>query len=134
MKKKITVYTNKTCSYCNIIKENLKKSSIKFTEIDIVECKDIWNNVKDLTANPITPTIEINNEFLLPGRDFINPQSLIEIISNFKDSQYNENRRVLELIKTLNYNTYTAFSRLNGLLQQIENKLNKEENEHKSTS
>ena len=134
MKKKITVYTNKTCSYCNIIKENLKKSSIKFTEIDIVECKDIWDNVKDLTANPITPTIEINNEFLLPGRDFINPQSLIEIISNFKESQYDKGRRTLELVKTLNYNTFTAFNRLSAVLQQIENKLNTKENEHKSTS
>ncbi len=134
MKKKITVYTNKTCSYCNIIKENLKKSSIKFTEIDIVECKDIWDNVKDLTANPITPTIEINNEFLLPGRDFFNPQNLIDLISDFKESQYNENRRALELIKTLNYNVFTAFQRLDTTLKNIENKLNKKENEHKSTS
>ena len=39
-----------------------------------------------------------------------------------------------KLIKTLNYNTYTAFNRLNNTLQQIENKLNTEENEHESTS
>jgi glutaredoxin len=134
MNKKITIYTSKTCNYCDQVKKSLAKTSINFTEMDIIEHKNIWNNVKDLTATPITPTIEINNEFLLPGRDFINPQNLIDLISDFKDSQYNENRRVLELVKTLNYNIYTAFNRLNGLLQQIENKLNKEENEHKSTS
>ena len=134
MNKKITIYTSKTCAYCDAIKKSLTESSIKFTEIDIIEYKDVWNDVKDLTATPITPTIKINNEFLLPGRDFVNPQNLIEIISNFKESQYDENRRTLELIKTLNYNTFTAFNRLSAVLQQIENKLNKEENVNKSTS
>ena len=134
MKEKITIYTSKTCPYCDQVKEKLKESSIKFTEIDIVEYKKVWNNVVSLTATPTTPTVEINNEILLPGRDFFNPENLIEIISNFKESSYSENRRTLELIKTLNYNTYTAFNRLSSILQQIENKLNTEENEHKSTS
>ena len=131
MNKKITIYTSKTCAYCDAIKKSLTESSIKFTEIDIIEYRDVWDSVKDLTATPITPTIEINNEFLLPGRDFVNPQNLIEIVSNFKESQYNENRRALELMKTLNYNTFTAFNRLSAVLQQIENKLNKEENGNK---
>ena len=134
MNKKIVIYTSKTCQYCDQVKKSLIESSIEFTEIDIIEYKDVWNNVKDLTATPITPTIKINNEFLLPGRDFVNPQNLIEIISNFKESIYSENRRTLELVKTLNYNTFTAFNRLSAILQQIENKLNTEENEHKSTS
>ena len=134
MNKKIVIYTSKTCQYCDQVKKSLTESSIEFTEIDIIEYKDVWNNVKDLTATPITPTIKINNEFLLPGRDFVNPQNLIEIISNFKESIYSENRRTLELVKTLNYNTFTAFNRLSAVLQQIETKLNKEENEHKSTS
>ena len=134
MNKKITIYTSKTCQNCDQIKKSLTESSIKFTEIDIIEYKDVWNDVKDLTATPITPTIKINNEFLLPGRDFVSPQNLIEIISNFKESQYDKSRRVLELVKTLNYNTFTAFNRLSTVLQQIENKLNTEENEHESTS
>ena len=134
MKEKITIYTSKTCPYCDQVKEKLKESSIKFIEIDIIEYKDVWNSVTKLTNIPTTPTIEINNEFLLPGRDFFNPENLIEIISDFKESSYSENRRTLELVKTLNYNTFTAFNRLSAVLQQIENKLNTEENEHKSTS
>jgi glutaredoxin len=134
MNKKITIYTSKTCNYCDQVKKSLAETSINFTEMDIIEHKDIWNNVKDLTVTPITPTIEINNEFLLPGRDFFNPQNLIDLISDFKESQYNENRRALELIKTLNYNVFTAFQRLDTTLKNIENKLNTEENEHKSTS
>ena len=134
MNKKIVIYTSKTCQYCDQVKKSLTESSIKFTEIDIIEYKDVWNGVKDLTAIPITPTIKINNEFLLPGRDFVNPQNLIEIISNFKDSQYDESRRVIELVKTLSFNTFSAFQRLQQTLLQIENKLNTEENEHESTS
>ena len=134
MNKKITIYTSKTCNYCDQVKKSLAETSINFTEMDIIEHKDIWNNVKDLTATPITPTIEISNEFLLPGRDFFNPQNLIDLISDFKESQYNENRRALELIKTLNYNVFTAFQRLDTTLKNIENKLNTEENEHKSTN
>ena len=45
-----------------------------------------------------------------------------------------KNRETLELVKTLNYNIFTAFNRLSAVLQQIENKLNTKENEHKSTS
>ena len=37
MNKKITVYTSKTCTYCDQVKDKLKESSIKFTEIDIIE-------------------------------------------------------------------------------------------------
>ena len=40
MNKKITIYTSKTCTYCDQVKDKLKESSIKFTEIDIIEYKD----------------------------------------------------------------------------------------------
>ena len=131
MKEKIIVYTSKTCAYCDKIKESLKDSSILFTEIDIVEYKDVWESVWGLTNNQITPTIKVGNEFLLPGRDFQQPQHLIELISNFKESTYSENRRALELVKTLNFNIFSAFQRLQQSLMQIENKLNKEENGNK---
>ena len=134
MNKKITIYTSKTCPYCEQVKTSLKENSIKFTEIDIVEYKNVWNNVKNLTGIPTTPTVEIDNEFLLPGRDFFNEQNLIDVISSFKPSTYSENRRALELMKTLNYNTYSAFNRLSAILQQIENKLNTEENVNKSNN
>ena len=134
MNKKMTIYTSKTCGYCNKIKQSLEDSYIQFTEIDIIEYKDVWEGVKSLTATPITPTVKINNEFLLPGRDFTSAENLVDLILNFKESTYDESRRTLELIKTLNYNTFTAFGRLSAVLQQIENKLNKEKHEHKSNN
>ena len=134
MKKKTIIYTSKTCPYCDQVKEKLKESSIEFIEKDIIEDKVEWESVWSLTNNPVTPTVKIGNEFLLPGRDFQHPQNLVDIIPNFKESKYDENRRVLELVKTLNFNIFTAFQRLQQSLMQIEDNTKKEENEHKSTS
>ena len=131
---KITIYTAKTCPYCEQVKNSLKESSIEFIEKDIVEAKEEWEDVKNLTNVPTTPTVVLKNEFLLPGRDFTDPQGLVNIILNFREPKYSENHRILELIKTLNYNTYTAFNRLSMLLQNIENKLNKKENGNKRNS
>ena len=134
MKEKITIYTSKTCGYCDQVKNELKKSSIKFIEKDIIKSQKEWDSVWSLTSNAVTPTIAIGDEFLLPGRDFQQPEHLVSIISNLKKSKYDDSRRTLELLKTLNFNIFTAFQGLQQVLQKIENKLNTEENEHKSTS
>jgi len=134
MKEKITIYTSKTCIYCDQVKSRLKESSIEFIEKDIVKSKEKWEEIYNLTGMPTTPTIEIDGEFLVPGRDFQQPEHLVEIIPNFKKSKYNDNRRILELLKTLNFNIFTAFQRLDFRLQQIENNTKKEENGDKSTS
>ena len=134
MKEKITIYTSKTCVYCNQVKSKLKESSIKFIEKDIAESKEEWEEVYNLTANPTTPTIEIGGDFLISGRDFQQPEHLIDAISNFKKSKYDDNRRALELLKTFYFTFNQAFGGLYADIQLIKNKLNMEENEHESTS
>ena len=141
MKEKITIYTSKTCNYCNQIKSKLKESSIKFIEKDTVESKKEWEEVWGLTANPMTPTVKIGDDFLISGRDFQQPEHLIDVISNFKKSKYDDNRRVLELLKTFYFTFNQAFGGLYTDIQAIKKSLdiesqgfNTEENEHKSTS
>ena len=135
MKEKITIYTSETCPYCKTVKDKLKESSIKFTEKDTVKSKKEWEEVFNLTKTPTTPTIKINGEFLVPGRDFQQPEHLISILSNFKKSKYSNNRQTIELLRTLNFNIFTAFQRMQQILQQIENNTKKEkENGDKSTS
>tara|TARA_R110002020_G_scaffold264189_1_gene478932 strand:+ start:455 stop:880 length:426 start_codon:yes stop_codon:yes gene_type:complete len=141
MKEKITIYTSKTCDYCDQIKSKLKESSIKFIEKDTVESKEKWEEVWSLTANPTTPTIEIGGDFLISGRDFQQPEHLINVISNFKKSKHDDNRRTLELLKTFYFNFNQAFGGLYADMQAIKKNLNIEdqgfntnENEHKSTS
>jgi glutaredoxin len=132
--KKITIYTSETCPYCNTIKETLEKNDIKFTEKLISEYKEEWGDIGSLTNMSQTPTIIINNEYFVPGRDFFNPEHLINIIKEFKKSKFDYSIRSFERIKSLNFNILTAFNRLDTTLRNIENKLNKEENEHKSTN
>ena len=131
---KITIYTNETCPYCKSIKEELTKADIKFDNKFTNENEEEWQKIVNLTGMPTVPTIKYGDDFLLPQRDFGNPQNLINILENESGSEYSYSRRTFEKMKTLNSNINMAFNRLDQLLRQIETKLNTEENEHKSTS
>mgnify|MGYP003147988147 FL=1 len=130
---KIEIYTNENCPYCKRIKEELLKNKINFNNIDTIENKNEWQDIVSLTSMPTVPTIKINKEYLVAGRDFGSPENLINIIKNYKDNNYDHSRLILEKIKTLNYYMSQAFQRTDQLLRQIENKLNIKEDEHKST-
>ena len=130
---KIEIYTNISCGYCKTIKEELTKNNIKFEEKLTADFKDEYQEIVNLTGLPTTPTIKYEGEYFVPGRDYGNPQQLINLLETFQSSKHDDSRRVLERIKTLNFNINRAFGKVDQLLRQIETKLNTEENEHKST-
>jgi len=132
--KKIIVYTNEQCSYCKSIKEELLKQNINFENKDTTKYKDDWQEVVNLTGISTVPTIEYNEEYFVPNRDFGTPQQLMIMLNAYTDSPYSQSKRVFERLKTLNYNMGQAFMRMDQLLKQIETKLNIKEDEHKSTS
>ena len=129
---KIEIYTNKNCSYCKQIKEEFDKSKVEFEEKSVENFKDDYQQIVNLTGLPTVPTIKYEGEYFVPGRDYGTPQQLISILQTFKISEYNDSRKVLERIKTLNFHINTAFGRLDQLLRKIETKINTED-EHKST-
>ena len=124
---KITFYTMETCSYCKTIKEELTKNNIEFEEKINTEFQEEWNKVIALTNIPTTPTIYYKNNYFIPQRDFGNPQMLINLLKEFKESEFSLSHRNNEAIKTLNYNVAMAFGRLDQLLKQIETNTKKEE-------
>ena len=130
---KIEIYTNETCPYCKQIKEELTNKNIDFEDKLTPDFVEEWQDVINLTGMPTVPTIKCNNEYFIPGRDFQNPQQLVNLLETFKDSSFSETRKTLERMKTLNFHINTAFGRMDQLLRQIETKINKED-EHKSTS
>ena len=132
-KSKLEIYTNETCPYCKQIKEELTKNNIDFEDKLTSDFKDEYQSIFSLTGMPTVPTIKYANEYFLPGRDFQNPQQLTNLLETFEVSKYDDSRRVLERVKTLNFHINTAFGRLDQLLRKIETKINKED-EHKSTS
>ena len=127
----ITIYTNNNCGYCKQLKDELNKNNIEFKEKLIQDFTVEWQDVVNLTGLPTTPTIKYKEEYFVPGRDYQNPQQLMNILETFPDSSHDYNRRAFERIKTLNYNMSVAFGRLDQLLRQIETKINTDE--HKST-
>ena len=131
---KIEIYTNNTCPYCKQIKDELSKKNIEFEEKLTPDFTDEYQEIVNLTGMPTVPTIKYNDEYFIPGRDFQNAQQVINLLETFKVSQYDDSRRILERIKTLNFHINTAFGRLDQLLRKIETKINTEEDEHKSTS
>ena len=131
---KIIIYTQSTCGYCEAVKNELTKNNIEFETRLINEFQDEWDKVTSLTNIPTTPTIYYKNNYFVPQRDFGNPQMLINLLKEFKESEFSLLYRNNEAIKTLNYNVAMAFGRLDQTLRKIETKLNIEENEHKSTS
>ena len=131
---KIEIYTSETCSYCNQIKEELTNKNIDFEDKLITNFDKEWQEIFNLTGMPTVPTIKYNNEYFVPGRDFQNPQQIVDMLKAFKDSPFSESRKTFERVKTLNFHINMAFNRLDQLLTQIEIKLNIKEDEHKSTS
>ena len=128
---KIEIYTNDGCGYCKSIKEELTKNNIKFENKLTTNFKEEYQQIVNLTGIPTVPTIKYNNEYFVPGRDFQNPQQLINLIQSFETPLYSESKRAYERIKTLNYHINTAFGKMDQLLKQIETKINTDE--HKST-
>ena len=113
------------CPYCKVIKEEFEKNNIEFENRIISEWKTEWDKITSLTGIPTTPTICYKDSYFIPARDFGNPQQLINILENFKKSEFSESRQVFEKIKTLNSNINTAFGRLDQLLRQVEQKIDK---------
>ena len=132
--KKIIIYTQDTCGYCETVKDELTKNNIEFEVRLINEFQNEWNKIVGLTNLPTTPTVYYKENYFIPGRDFGNANNLIDILKNYKQSEFKTSIQVLEKVKTMNYNIATAFARLDQLLRTIETKLNTEEDEHKSTS
>ena len=82
----VKIYTNPTCHYCHKIKEQLIAGEIKFEEVDITQESKEWNELVRITGIGMTPTIILQEETLLPNRDFRTAEDLIGRIKHFTDN------------------------------------------------
>ena len=133
MAKKVTIYISKNCGYCTTIKEKFNEKKVKFKEKEISEHNGEWNEVSRLTGLPTTPTIEFNNNYYIPGRDFNSPDQIVDYIKDWdvkNESNQSNHVKLLEAFKTLTFTLNRSLSVIQQNLQQIKQKLD----EHKSTS
>ncbi len=82
----IKLYTNPTCHYCHKIKEQLNSGGIEFEEIDTTTAGEEWNELVRITGIGMTPTVILQEETLLPNRDFRTAEDLIGRIKHFTDN------------------------------------------------
>ena len=123
------IYTNETCPYCKLVKEEFDKNNLDYKERLTSEHETEWREVIFLTGTPAVPTIVYKNNYFVPGRDFQSATHLVDIVNYFQESPHEISVRILELLKTLTFNIYSAFGKTDTLLRQIEEKLNKKEEE-----
>tara|TARA_R110002012_G_scaffold55589_1_gene141943 strand:- start:38 stop:424 length:387 start_codon:yes stop_codon:yes gene_type:complete len=124
---KIEIYTNESCPYCKQVKERFKSENIEFVDKDTSVFTEEYQQIVNLTGIPTIPTVKYKEQCFVPGRDFQNPENLINIVKNYKKSNYSEEKIISERIKTLNYNINGAFSKLDQLLRKIETNTKKDE-------
>ena len=123
-KPKVTIYTNENCGYCTTIKEKFNDKKVKFIEKEISEYNGEWNEVSRLTGLPTFPTIEFNGNYYIPGRDFQNPDQIIDYIKewNFGDEVNQSNDvKLLEAFKTLTFTLNRSFAKFQQDLEQLKN-------------
>ena len=120
----VTIYTNKNCGYCTTTKDKFSEKEVEFIEKESSEYANEWNEVSRLTGLPTFPTIKFNNEYYIPGRDFNNPDQIVDYIkewdSNNEIKQSND-VKLLEAFKTLTFTLNRSFARLQQDLEQLKN-------------
>lgn len=60
----ITIYTTKTCIYCNLAKKLLKDKNLKFTEINVEENLNILKELIKKTNHKTVPQVFVNKIFI----------------------------------------------------------------------
>ena len=123
MENKIVIYSNDTCKYCEQVKKVLKEKNVEFIEKSIKKYNKEWGGIMNAIHIGVTPTILFKNCYFVPGRDFQNPQQLIDQIKNFEKPILDSNDLILERMKTLNYNIVNALQNIDKVIKDINRKL-----------
>ena len=135
--KEIILYTTPNNVMCENYKKFFTSEGIKFIEKNIEDNKEVLATVQ-MAQYPI---IYINENYLVHGREFMNPQSAIGAINHFANPNFVNppvENRLIESIKNLNYNMSKSIQSLSRQLQPVVRIINqiaeeeKKENEQKN--
>ena len=121
---KAIIYTSKSCGYCTTTKDKFNEKEVEFIEKESSEYVNEWNEVSRLTGLPTFPTIKFNNDYYIPGRDFNNPDQIVDYIKEWdSDNEIKQSNdiRLLEAFKTLTFTLNRSFIRLQQDLEQLKN-------------
>ena len=132
-KNEIIIWTNDNCPYCKRVKDTLDEANINYTAKLTSEHRDEWIEVIGNLGMGNVPTIHYKNTYFVPGRDFNQPDHLVNILTSFKEPTFSTEKLMYERIKNMNWNMAQAFQKVDLILTNLQNKLNTKEDEHEST-
>ena len=120
----ILIYTQSTCNYCKQVKETLDNEGIKYVEKDHLKYSEEWKTLSQTTGMGVFPTLVINDNYIVPRRDFQNPQQAIQVIQILGDPDFKPDTsidgKITKILERQNTNGYNLFMKI----QHLENKLN----------
>ena len=128
--KKIKVYTNSTCGHCAQLKKALQEANIKFIEKEASKNQKEWGLTQMITGLGMFPTVKAGDNYLVPGRDFNTPEQAVQKLQNIEDlDKLSNDVKLLEAFKTLTFSINNGFQRMFQQLNELQTKLNTEEND-----
>ena len=138
--KEINFYSNPKNPTSVTLKTTFDKEGIKYKEINVTlpENKTLFNSVVSTVQLNAIPVIQVNGNYLVFRRDFMNSKQCINIIKHIAHPDYinpSFEERMIESMKTFSHNTLTHLGQIKKQLQpivKIMNELAKEENEEKN--
>jgi len=127
---KIKVYTNSTCGHCAQLKKALQEANIKFIEKEASKNQKEWGLTQMITGLGMFPTVKAGDNYLVPGRDFNTPEQAVQKLQNIEDlDKLSNDVKLLEAFKTLTFSINNGFQRMFQQLNELQIKLNTEEND-----
>jgi glutaredoxin len=85
----IIVFTLNGCGHCTELKKSLNELEIQYSEIEITENEDMWNQVVSQTGHNSLPTVYVSinggdeGPVFIPERDFNDKDECLEIIKKY---------------------------------------------------
>ena len=61
----ITIYSTPSCVYCKKAKQFLKDNNLDFTEVNVVESKEVLDEFVKKTGQKGVPVIEVDGEMVI---------------------------------------------------------------------
>ena len=120
--REVIIYTRNGCEYCKELKDILKEEGIKFIEKEVSKYRNEFNVVSNTVGMGIFPTMLVNENYIIPNRDYQNLHQGVEILKTYGSPEFKNpdfKVKLLESLKTLNFNINTSLKTTNDKLYPL---------------
>ena len=123
--REVVLYTKETCPYCINFLKLLDDEGIKYTnkEIEQEGVREEFDKMAALTGQGVFPTIFVNDNYLIPNRDFRGLPQGIQMIKSIAQPSYENppnDLKTIEMLKQMNANFRQSFESIQRSLSPLQ--------------